>query len=935
MFRFVLQKMINKKWMVLALLIGNILLIAITGANAMYSSAVLQRALTQDLSDYLTKNNRSPGLIAVAAGGSFGNQKVVDSAEVVRGMPEAFGVEALELVEYYYLEPSHAKADFERRNGMVKEVSLGYMKDLSDHIEIVAGRMYSDVPDENGAVEVIVSEKGLSSMKITLNETFTMQTLVDETGELLKVKVVGVFRNSEEGDPYWVNSPNTLQRNCLMADDLFQKLFFTEEINDVSLSATYSLLLDYTQMRGDQAAHYAQTSADYAAHFLKINGQSYRCYFDTVMNEFQTVTTKVNTTLWVLQVPIFTLLAAFIFMVSRQMLEMEQNEIAVLKSRGASRIQIITTYLLQSIVLALLSCIVGIPLGAYIVQVLGSANAFLEFVKRTALSVEINGRVLLFCGAAALFSIAAMVLPVFKHSSVTIVNHKQKKHRRSDAPLWQRIFLDVALLGVSLYLLYNYNGQKAVLAQRVADGASLDPMLFIASSVFMIGAGLFALRILPAVTFLLYRIFKKLWSPSLYAAFLQVIRTRYKQSFIMVFLILTIAMGIFNAQTARTINTNEEEDIRYSTGADIVLKESWESSRRQESTPSSETTYVEPDFSKYTLLDGVESAARVMNMSSCRASTNNSTLKNVQVMGIHTKEFGSTAWYKDELFKSHFYDYLNAMATNSRAILVSRNFETNCNVTLGQSIYYFSPNGDAAIGTVYGFVDYWPGYTPSAAAVTDDTDEADKAAAEDYLIVANLNQLQADWGLLPYEVWIKTTGSSQFIYDFAEENSLYFIKFEDALADIVAMKNDPVFQGTNGILTVGFCVILMLCTVGFLIYWVLSIKSRSLQFGIYRAMGMSMREIVSMLICEQVFISGTSIGIGVLVGWLTSKLYIPLIQIAYEAYDNALPLKLISETGDMVRLFVIVGAMILVCMLILGWLISKMKIAQALKLGED
>ena len=37
----------------------------------------------------------------------------------------------------------------------------------------------------------------------------------------------------------------------------------------------------------------------------------------------------------------------------------------------------------------------------------------------------------------------------------------------------------------------------------------------------------------------------------------------------------------------------------------------------------------------------------------------------------------------------------------------------------------------------------------------------------------------------------------------------------------------------------------------------------------------------------------------------------------------------------MMRLLIIVGAMMMICMLILGWLISRMKIAQALKLGED
>ena len=51
MLKFVLRKMLNKKWMVLALLIGNILLVSITAGNPMYTQAVLQRTLTQSLQE--------------------------------------------------------------------------------------------------------------------------------------------------------------------------------------------------------------------------------------------------------------------------------------------------------------------------------------------------------------------------------------------------------------------------------------------------------------------------------------------------------------------------------------------------------------------------------------------------------------------------------------------------------------------------------------------------------------------------------------------------------------------------------------------------------------------------------------------------------------------------------------------------------------------
>jgi putative ABC transport system permease protein len=100
-------------------------------------------------------------------------------------------------------------------------------------------------------------------------------------------------------------------------------------------------------------------------------------------------------------------------------------------------------------------------------------------------------------------------------------------------------------------------------------------------------------------------------------------------------------------------------------------------------------------------------------------------------------------------------------------------------------------------------------------------------------------------------------------------------------------------------------------------------------------MGLSMGEVIRMLAVEQILISGTAIGIGVAVGALVTQLYLPLIQIAYSAADQVLPLRLVTERGDYVKLFAVIGAMVICCMGILAWLISKIRIAQALKLGED
>jgi len=590
-------------------------------------------------------------------------------------------------------------------------------------------------------------------------------------------------------------------------------------------------------------------------------------------------------------------------------------------------------YLVESILISLIAYVVGVPLGVYLCQVVGSSNAFLEFVRRRALPVEIDGRTLVYAAAASVFSVCTMVFPALGYSRTSIVNRKRGKNRKNQKPVWEKLFLDVLLLGVSLYGLYSFNGQKDILAARVQQGASLDPLLFLSSSIFMIGAGLFAARLLPVIVWAVFRPFRKLWSPAMYASFLRVLRSASGHSFIVVFLIMTIALGIFNAQAARTINQNSEDNLKYSIGADVVIQEKWaDNSASLGEDPNTELIYYEPDFGRYESVEGYEGHAKVYINDNVTVDMDKIDLKNVRLMGIHTKEFGETAWFKDGLLDVHWYNYLNTMSKNSRAVLVSSNFRTNYGWELGDSIVYRSPSGYMQRAVVYGFVDYFPGFLPVTYELMDDGQYRE---VENYLVVAHLQQIQSTWGVEPYEIWFRNKGSADYIYDFVEEEGLRLTRFEDAQAQIVALKNDPVLQGTNGILTVGFIVVLILCSVGFLIYWILSIKSRSLQFGIFRAMGMSMGEVITMLLNEQLYISGLSIFTGALVGHLTAKLYMPLIQIAYSASDSALPLQLISRQSDNIRLFAVVGAVMLICMVILGGLIGRMKIAQALKLGED
>lgn len=938
MLEFVLQKIKSRKWLVICLLIGNILLTAIAASSPMYTKAALSRMLNNSFKDYVNQNGKYPSVVHLFSSvGSGGLESFQQDMDMIHGLADEFGVEAKYVVENLYLDSVNLVPQLTRDDDKdEKEFRLGYLADIEDHITIISGEMYDDSIAQDGTVKAIVSQKCLVDMNLLVGESLELPSFKFTNGQCLKVKIVGVYENSSQEDDYWYKGPDAYYRDLMISENAFNKLFMSTATNGSGVKALWFLVMDYNDITVDNAQAIMEHSTAYKEKFLGEYSHSYNDYFSSIIQQYLNDSTKVVVTLRILAVPIYALLAAFIFMVSRQMLELEQNEISVIKSRGASKRQIVSIYLLQSLLVALASIIIGIPTAMLICQVVGSSNAFMEFVSRQSLKLEVTWTVLGYAAAAAAVSMVAMVAPVLKYADVSIVNRKQSKNR-STKPMWQRLYLDLVLLAVALYGLYSFNGQKDILAQKVAEGAGLDPLLFLCSSLFIIACGLIVFRVIPAVVWLVYTAGKKLWSPSMYSSFLWILRTRNSQTYIIVFMVVTIAMGIFNAQTARTVNTNEEDRLSYTIGTDIVLKEVWSDNAEaveEDMLGMTDLAFTEPDFRKYLELEGIETVTKVYCDEKGSISVGNELGSSVDVtiMGIDTKEFGNTAWFKEGLLPTHINNYLNTISQTPGAILASTNFHDLYGYELGDVLNYKNSYGDSCRGVIYGFVDYWPTYNSIEVKKGSDGLETEENR---FLVVANFDYLRSAWGVRPYEVWIKAEDDTGFIYDFITENNIQLTKFQDSQAELITLKNDPVFQGTNGILTVSFVVTLLVCSVGFLIYWILSINSRALQFGIYRAMGMTMKEVVGMLINEQVWISGLSIAFGLGIGILASRLYIPLVQLAYASADTVLPLEIVSRTSDTLRLLAVVAVVMAACMVVLGTLISKMKIAQALKLGED
>ncbi|KRE44994.1 ABC transporter permease [Paenibacillus sp. Soil522] len=956
LFVMIVRKMVQNKWLVASLFIGLVMSVALVSSMPIYSEAVLSRMLVKDLETMQTKKSVYPGnqynkLFYTKETPEQMNNIYTKVDRYIREQASAgFQIPVQELVVDFQsksikIRPTNDPEPNTKKS--VKTMSLRSFSDLEEHIKLTDGRMPAEQP-VNGVYEVLVSERGLIQFKTVLDSEFFVDD--DKIAGEIKFKPVGVFEKKQDDDPYFRDTDLSELSGSFVISDKLAKQHLLQESRIPVASVGWFFVLDYSKLELRFVDDFIQTTNKIRNVMLN-NVTLYQTVSETpaldTIAKYMDRAKQLRTLMWSLNVPVFIMLGFYMFMVSNLIADRQKNEIAVLRSRGAARWQVITSYGVEGIILCGIAFGIGPLLGVVLTDLLGASNGFLEFVQRVRMPVRITEEAYRFGAIASAVCFVIMLIPIIMATRVSIVGHKQQLARLLKSPLWHKMFLDVIALALAIYGLYTFRKRLADLQSLGLNAGDLniDPLQFVIPALFIMGAGLLLLRLYPWVLRLVYWTFKKWWPPSVYATLIQVGRSSTQYQFLMIFLIMTIATGVFSASAARTINNNTEDRIRYGNGAEIVLSAQWVNDappppapgQPQPETPVTEAPvhYLEPAFEPFKTIKGVEHAAKVFKKEAAFSVNEGSGA--ATLIGIDTDEFGEAAWFRDSLLDYPINDYLNLLAGDSQAVLISKTLAEQNKVKPGDTIWVGWSDVPQQPFKVYGIIDYFPTFNPNPAIGSVDVSEDSTGGRAPMLIVGHLPRIQVQLALEPYDVWIKLkpeVSTAQF-YEGLKESKLPITSIVNTREELVDAKNDPFLMALNGILTLGFVLSIMVSFIGFLLYWVLSLRGRTLQNGILRAIGLSLKQLIGMLAVEQLLTSGVAVLIGIGVGNAASLLYVPNFQIAFNPSSLVPPFKVMFDSSDLMRIYLLVGFMLLFGLCILAYMLSRLRIHQAIKLGED
>ncbi|MSQ44215.1 MAG: FtsX-like permease family protein [Chloroflexi bacterium] len=790
---------------------------------------------------------------------------------------------------------------------------IAFIRDFETKIKLLAGRLPNPEPLPNGDLEAMMATAGLDEIGLDVGDRIVV--VWEKQGKLtpINITITGRWYPLDTTDPYWFYQLDYFNNAIMVSEKTFLGHVATT-YEGIPHEFAWFMVFDVKSIRSDNVARVLDGINELRSRTATLLGNvRMELSPETILLDYETKLFFLKILLFVLSVPVIGIVLYYITISAGMIVDRQRNEIAILKSRGASTFQVLGVYLTEGAIFGGLAVVVGPLLGMSVAQFIGRTYTFLVFTNREPLPVHITQQTMQFATGAIVLSVAAMIAPAVGAARYSIVAFKQEAGRSGRGPFWQRWFLDFALLGVAGYGYYMLSQRQSILTLGAAGDVFSDPLLLVVPWVFIFAAALVFLRFFPFLIEGISRAGSRVYGVSILLGLRQISRMPGQYTRLVLLLTLTLALGTFAASVAKTLDRNYNDRVMYQTGSDLALVESGNYDE------VSETWSFQPVV-EHTQVKGVQAVARIWRAVGNANVTGRGRPQEVKILGVDPPDLARVGWWREDFAPDSLVSLMNAMGANEKGAIVDAKFLTDFRLKIGDAIVVTirqKPIDLIIVGSVTYFPSLWP-----------DTDR---------FMITNLDYLFDQVGETPYDVWAKTDPGVPWreIVDQLRDKDFLVSRATDARETALRLRDDPGRTGIFGILTVGFLVAAMLTVLGFMLYSFLSAKRRMQQLGILRAMGLSITQLIGLFIFEQGFLIILGTAAGTVLGVVTGNLFIPFLQIKSEQHAGIPSFVVMTSWDDIYKIYAILGVILAFAFPAFIWMLARMKIHEAIKFGDE
>lgn len=941
-FAITFKRLWSQRALTLATLLGLTTAVALIMTVPLYADAVYFRILQEKLSlnaDYMRK---PPFAYLYDYIGTYDGALQWEDIQPVDeylsgpgaralGLPQELGIRHLES-DRFRLYPT-GTTNYEDSTTPLAFASFATTTDIFNRIDIVDGALPTG--DTGDLIEVLITEAMANDVGLQAGDQLIAYDYADETTNPREtlIRIAGIWRATKPDDDFWFFVPSAFDDLMLVPEDTFEQRL-SPVLNNEIMRAVWYLVMDgrgvNTLNANDLAARSAQVERRATTLLPDLTNPATPA---DGLRSYNRSVAQLTVLLSAFNVPVIGLILAFIVLVVGLAVDQRRNEIAVIRSRGGTPYQIVGFAVLEGIILGAAALLLGSLLALALTQLMGKSRSFLDFSAPANLRIALTPNAWRAAFVAMGLALVAQVLPTLTAAQDTIITYKQQQARVMKKPWWQRMYLDVLLLIPAVYGYYTLQQQGSIFAATAGnspDAAFSDPFLFLIPGMFIVAITLLFVRVLPLIMSAASWLLAQTNSVGLLMAARQLARTPRLYTMPLILLVLTASLAVVTASLAQTIDFQMYDEARYRVGADVNMLGAGIAYGGGATTPAFGASAVEQSnpaiflpLDEYNNLPEITGATRVGRFDSS-AEVGGSRVQGT-FLGVDRSSFADIAYWRRDFAPYQLGSLMNALASSPDAVLVSEEFAARNGLRPGDFFRLtvtVDGNQVPIITQLAGTFSLFPTWYPQR---------------DGPLFVGNLDAVFAQTGgEVPYEVWMTADNppDKETMDRALLDRDLFGWTWEEPFGSVVAEQLQPERQGIFGLLSVGFIAAALLTVLGFFMYALFSLRQRFITLGILQAVGLTQWNLRLYLAVELAVLIVSGLALGTFLGIIVSRQFIPFWQIGVREADLVPPYLVEIAWPAVAQIYVLFALMFLVALVALGMLLHRMKIFQAIKLGE-
>ncbi len=587
---WLLPRRLRSSWLLLAITsFGILAAVTLMAIGAVYSRGLAEGGLRHELASVAPTTLDAQALI---------RNRPLGPADYEKLRPAVEEVTAARLG--YMLEYTHRFGRTEQNLPLVRvgeaeapsfNSPLGqpfFITDFDKHSRLVEGRWPEADPvlhDKGVDLEMVVGKRAGEYMRLGIGSQIHIFPFRTDPSERITLTVTGLAEPLDTREDYWMGlSPSNyynvqeggFDRPVLVPIYVPEKLFFS------GLGARYPTLVgDYgwflfldpgvlTASRvipTQDALEGLETDLNKQfPHSLLLTG------LGNALDDYERDLTHARVPLFLFISLVVLVILYFLVLLMGLLSRTRSDEASLLRSRGASMLQVSGLLAFGEGIVVLLAIALGPFLALVIVRhlLLGTINPAGD---GGPVSVGLSADMFVMGAVGGLLSLAVLIVSGAGLARLGIVEFLKERARPPTVPLIHRYYIDILVLALIGLVWWQIHDRGGFLERDVLSGAlEGDISLRLGPVLVLLGAALLLLRVLPLLVNVAAWAASFLGPAWVSFALTRVARDPLPHGSLAVILLLASALGIFGATFQSTLSRSQRDQALYKTGGDLVVK---------------------------------------------------------------------------------------------------------------------------------------------------------------------------------------------------------------------------------------------------------------------------------------------------------------------------------------------------------------------------